>query len=372
MKLKVQQSELAGYISSIGRIVDSKPSLPVLGNILIEANKGSLVLSATNLEMSMRAVIKADVEEEGTTTVPAKTFAEFISSLPSGDVIMSLEGQLFHVSTEDSKAQFNTMDFDNFPEMPEHSGKADMSLSAQELEKALGCVLFSASVDHSSPVFTGIYFDKAEKGLTLVSSDGYRLSQYLMKMKSVPKTLPWLVPAKTLREISKLISGAADKATVDFYLVADGKQVLMTYGDVEVYSRVIEGDYPDYNSAIPSDTKINANMEFSAFKDALHRVNIFAREEPGNKVTMTLSANEKKIYLESTLSEVGSNRTSIPAIIKGGDMTIVFNAKNLTDFSSTISGENLVFSGTSSDFAGVFKVEGNDEYLHIVMPMSLN
>ncbi|MBN1374497.1 DNA polymerase III subunit beta [Candidatus Dojkabacteria bacterium] len=373
MKFSIKTTDIAKYMANIGRLVDPKPSIPVLGNILINASKDGVMFTASNLELSMQVTLKADVSDTGVTTVPARTFSEFILSIPEDEIEVSTDGKLLHVKTKKTQAQFNTVEPEDFPEVPKPNGDAEFVISTKELAKALLYVTFAAGNDGTSPVFRGVCFDKAEKGLSLVASDGYRLSQYFVKGVDKIDSLPWIVPVKPLREIEKLIAGAEDdKDLIKFYLVGDKKQLLISYDGITIVSRLIEGEYPDYKSVIPADSHTTAEFDYETFKDALKQTNIFARDIPGNKTLLSFDSKGNKVSLEATLVEVGSNKSELTGKVSGNDLKIIFSSKSLTELFNTIKAEQILFEGEGPEAAGVFKVPEEENFLHIIMPMSMN
>jgi DNA polymerase III subunit beta len=371
MEFSVLQEDLSKYISYLGRIVDTKPSLPVLGNIVIDASQDGLELTASNLEVSMQINIDAEVKSKGVTTVPAKTFAEFVSSLPAGSVEVKKEGQMLIVQTENTEANFNTMVAEDFPEMPTYDKDPELVLDSHQLDTALKRVTFSAGQDGTNPVFAGVYLDSIDGEIALVSSDGYRLSKQLIEHSKEVSNFPWLVPVNALEEVAKLASVLEDESEFKFYLVADGKQILIQSNNVKVYSRIIEGEYPDYEAVIPNDNQITAEIDYELFKENLSRVNIFAREVPGNKVKFKFDPKANQITLEATLVEVGSNQVVFPADIKGNELEIIFSSRSVNDLLSNVKSGVLLFEGTGPESAGVFKFKEMEDYLHIIMPMSM-
>lgn len=373
MKLVLNQKELSRYISFLGHIVDPKPSLPVLGNILINAQDKNISLVATNLEVTIKVMMNIKPIQTGISTVPARTFTDLVTSLPDEEINLEKNGNILTLTTNTSSSQFNTMDPENFPEIPETPKKEDLQISAGELKTALEHVVFAASVDSTTPIFCGVLFDKDEDGkLSLVASDGYRLSKFNLKIEKLPETLPWIIPVKSLKEIIKVLATMSDGQIVKFYQIGQKKQIMIEVDNIVILSRVIDGEYPNYKNVIPTSNQTQAIFSYANFKDALKQVNIFAREMPGNRVTMTFSASNKNLSLEATLSEVGSNKTSIPMEIKGNDLKIVFSSKLLSDFFNSIYTDDITFECEGNEMAGVFKIKSQPEYLHIIMPMSVN
>ena len=262
------------------------------------------------------------------------------------------------------------MNKENFPTLPTPSGDPTLTIDGKTLKETLDLVNFSTGTDSSNPVFTGVYINFEGEELAFVSSDGFKLSRYLLKVDQKPESLPWIVPVKGLREVSKLINPEAEEDVVTFHVVAKGKQLLICYQNVNIYTRLIDGEFPDYKAVIPKDYQSKAVLPFSALKDALKQINIFARYIPGNHISLSMDKESQSIILEATLSEVGSNKTVVPAKIEGDNLKLKFSSKILGDIFNAVTDGELTFEG-KPDSASVIKIDTYKDYIHVVMPLSV-
>ncbi len=380
MKVSCNQSSLAKQLAIVGRLVGGKPSLPILANVLLETQGSKLKFTVTDLELGVHTWIGAEVKGDGKITIPARTFSEFVNSLPDGKVDLDLEKQVLKVTATNNSAQFNTLPCDDYPAVPSiEDGELLMSIDPDELQKAINRVTIAAAADDSRPVFTGINVEAEGTGLTLVAVDGFRLSrQYLTMDKAVKEKITILVPARSFQELGRIINDLSDgnekkkKDKVDIYLLKGKNQVIFHYKEADLISRLLDGQFPEYKKIIPTGYEVKAEMAPSDFQNAVKIVNIFARNVIGNKAVIEVASKDKQVKVSADLAEVGANESSFGTDVEGNDLKIAFSAKFLTDMLSTMGGEKMVFEGTNPTAPGVFRIKGDDSYLHMVMPMRMN
>jgi DNA polymerase-3 subunit beta len=380
MKISCNQESLAQQLAIVGRLVSNKPGLPILANVLLESEDSKLKMTATDLEIGVHTWIGAEVEEEGKITIPAKTFSEFINSLPSDQVDIELEKQLVNVNTTNNSAQFNTLLSDDFPDVPQaEAGDLILTLNPTQLKDAVNKVAFAAASDDSRPVLTGIKMEAEEKDLTMVAVDGFRLSRKLIELdKPVDEKLDLLVPAKAMEELARVINDLADEnekedsEEVEVYMLKGKNQVIFRYGEVDLVSRLIDGKFPEYKQIIPTGYQTTAKMGRAEFENAVRIVNIFARNVIGNKAIVEFDSEENAINVSASLAEIGENESSFETDVDGEKFKIGFSSKFLTDMISSIDGDVIVFEGSSPTAPGVFKSVEDDTFLHIIMPMRLS
>lgn len=379
MQISCNQSSLAKQLSIIGRIVSSKPGLPILANVFLETEDSKLKMTATDLEVGVHTWIGAEIKAEGKITIPARTFSEFVGSLPPEQVDLTLEKQLLKVNTVNNSAQFNTLPSDDFPAVPGVSdGDLIMSVPPEDMQKAIDRVAFAAAVDDSRPVLTGINIEAESNGLTFVAVDGFRLARQFIELeKAVKEKTTLLVPAKALQELSRIISDLSEeeekkqKDNVEVYILKGKNQIIFRYKEVDLVSRLIDGKFPEYKQIIPTGYKTQAEMDTASVQNAVRIVNIFARSVIGNKAIMEFTPSKNTVKVSASLVEVGENESSFEAKVEGEDLSIGFSAKFLSDMLSSIDKDKMVFEGSSATAPGVFKSKGDDSYLHIIMPMRI-
>lgn len=380
MKISCNQITLARQLGTIGRLVSNKPGLPILANVLLEIEESKLKMTATDLEIGVHSWIGAEVKAEGRITLPARTFAEFVNSLPSEVVNLELDNQTIKVTTVNNSAQFNTLPPDDFPVVPNvEEGKLLMQVSADELQRAIDRVAFAAATDDSRPVLTGIKLEAEGTTLTMVAVDGFRLSRQIIELdKSAKEKLDLLVPAKSMQELSRVISDASadgekkKKEYVEIYVLKEKNQVAFRYKEVDLLSRLIDGQFPEYKTIIPTGYQIKSEMPTADVQNAVRIVNIFARSTIGNKAIMDFDPQKKTVKVSASLAEVGENESSFEAKIEGESLRIGFSSKFLTDMLSSIHGDTIIFEGSNPTAPGVFRSKGDDNFLHIIMPMRID
>jgi DNA polymerase III subunit beta len=380
MKVSCNQTSLAQQLSIIGRLVSSKPGLPILANVLLETEDSKLKMTATDLEIGVHTWIGAEIKGEGKITIPARTFAEFVNSLPPEGVTLDLENQTLKVTTVNNSAQFNTLPPDDFPSVPGiDDGDILMTVPAHDLQVAINRVAFAAATDDSRPVLTGMKIEAEGTTLTLIAVDGFRLSRQILELdKSVKEKTDLLVPAKAMQELSRIIGDTSDEGSkkkndvVEMYVLKDKNQVAFRYKEVDLVSRLIDGQFPEYKQIIPTGYQTKVEMETDQLQNAVRIVNIFARSTIGNKAIMEFSPEDSTVKVSASLAEVGQNESSFEAKVDGENLAIGFSGKFLTDMLSSIDGDTMIFEGSNPTAPGVFKSKGDDNYLHIIMPMRID
>ncbi len=376
MQFSCNQDTFAKYLNVVSRIVNSKPGLPILNNVLFETTNGKLLMTVTDLEISMNSWIGADVRSEGKVTVPAKQLAEFINSVPNEKIDVLMDDQVMNVSTLNNSAQFNTIPADDYPSVAAVNGEKPLfKLTMDDVLTAVNRVAFATATDDIKPVMTGIKVEINENTVAFVGADGLRLSRQIITLyEKAEKNVELLIPAKAFMELAHIVAEfASDNSnnTIAVYLIEDRNQVVFRYNDVDLISRLIDGQYPAYQQAIPTGYQTTAELSRHEFQNALKVVNIIARSVLGNKLYLDQDPKENIIRMSATQSDVGSNESSFAAVIDGEAMKMAFSSKLLGDMLSHIGGEVIIFESSSPTSAGVFKIKDDDSFMHLVMPMRI-
>lgn len=376
MQFSCNQDTLSKYLNAVSRVSSSKPGLPILNNVLFETLNGKLIMKATDLELGISCWIGAEVKAEGKITVPSKQLSEFVNSVPSERIDAELKGNLFNVSTLKNIAQFNTTVADDFPSMATvENDEPLLKIPKDELIEAVGKVSFACAKDDIKPVLTGIKVEINNDSLAFVAADGLRLSRFIIKLKtSCNKVVDILVPVKTMQEIAKLVEEFNEDDGDDFvsmYLIPDKNQVLFRFNDIDLISRLIDGQFPDYKVIIPTSFQTQLETKKSDFFNALKIVNIIARNVVGNKIFLNINTKNNEVTLTANQAEVGNNKSSFNVKVSGNDIDMAFSGRFLSEILSNIDVEDIVFECTSPVAPGVFKVKDDDRFIHLVMPMRL-
>jgi DNA polymerase III subunit beta len=375
MKVSVLQENLAHGLNIVSRAVSQRSTLPVLSNVLVATDEGRLRLSATNLELGITCWIGAKIEEEGSITVPARTFSDLISTLPSAPVDMTLNvrTQSLNVRCGTSNTDIKCIDSQEFPPMPDADLSEGIQLNVADLKEMIHQVVFAASNDEARPILTGVLVSMQGNRLTMEAADGFRLSIRRSELSSqVPKPVKAVVPARALSELAR-VSGDGDK-TITMVLPPRRGQVVFRLKDIELVSQLIEGAFPELDQVIPRSFQTRTILSTSAFLKACKQAEIFAREgshiariniTPGGEL------NPGTVEISGHSEETGFNQTVIDASIEGPPILIAFNVRFMREVLDVIKTPNVALETTADTSPGVLHPVGDDSFMHVIMPMHL-
>ncbi len=374
MKLQILQENLEKAINITSRFATSKAQLPILGNILLSATGAKVFVSSTNLEISASVQIGAKIEEEGEISVPAKIILELINNLPKETINLESEKEQLKVTTSGFSSKVLGMNSSDFPKIPRSVNvETSSSIPKKEFIKALSQVVFATSLDESRPVLTGVLFLFSENSLSLVATDGFRLSQKKISLRLANKDFHKIViPRSILNEIGRL--GEEDE-NVLFDFQEKEKQIIFGNNNVVLTSRLLEGEYPDFEKIIPKSSTIKVLVDKEELLRAVKLASIFAKDA-ANIVKLEIIKDGVKISAESGNS--GSQETKVDAKVEGSELDsgskkfeIAFNYKFIEDFLHSVPGEEIKMEFSTTMAAGVFTDSKDSSYLHLIMPVKV-
>jgi DNA polymerase-3 subunit beta len=376
MKVTVLQENLARGLSIVSRAVSPRSTLPVLSNILIASDEGRLRLSATNLELGITCWIAARIDEEGSTTVPARTFSDLVNTLPGDQVQLALDvkTQNLHIKGGSSNNDVKCIDAQEFPPLPTPEMEGAVPLNVVDFKEMIHQVAFAASTDEARPVLMGVLMNVEKDNVTMVAADGFRLSVRKAQLSQpAPHPLNVIIPARALNELARVASDGEEP----IYMVVPKNrgQVIFRVKDVEVVSQLIDGTFPDYQQIIPRNYKSRTLVSTAALLKACKQAEIFARE--GSNVArfdIKQSNGEmqpSEVEISATSEETGKNETIVEATVDGSGVLIAFNVKFLREVLEVIKSPNVALETSAANAPGVIKPVGDDNFLHVIMPMHL-
>jgi DNA polymerase-3 subunit beta len=375
MKVSCLQENLARGLGTVARAVAQRSTLPVLGNILMATEDGRLRLSATNLELGITCWIGAKIHEEGTTTVPARTIVDLVNTLPNDQVEMELtmRTQTLNVRSGAFNNDIKCIDAQEFPPLPPSDEEAGLILSVTDLREMIQQVAFAASTDDARPVLTGVLAEFSEGTLTLAAADGFRLSVRSALLDSnQTENIKAIIPARALSELSRVLSDGEETVTL---IMPPGRgQVIFRAKNVEVVSQLIEGTFPDYAGIIPTGFATRSVLSTASFRKACKAAEIFAREAAHSarlRITPGSELEPGTLEVSATSAETGSNETIVDATIDGEPVEIAFNVRFLVEVLSVIDNPNVALETSTPSSPGVIRPVGDEDFLHVVMPMHL-
>ena len=376
MKVSVLQENLAHGLSIVSRAVSARSTLPVLANVLIATDEGRLRLSATNLELGITCWIGAKVQEEGSTTVPARTFTELVSTLSDKQVDMSLivRTQTLNVRCGASNTDFKCIDAQEFPPIPVPELANGVEINVTDLKEMIQQVAFAASTDEARPILTGVQVRVDGNRISLSAADGFRLSIRKAELSSsVQKPVSAVIPARALIELARVASDGDQVVTM---VMPPGRgQVIFHMKDVELVSQLIEGTFPDLEQLIPRRYNTRTVLSTPDFLKACKRAEIFAREGSHiARINIQAGNGEMtpgKVEISGQSEETGFNQTDVDATVEGQPQLIAFNVRFLREVLEVINTPNAALETTADTSPGVIRPVGEENFLHVIMPMHL-
>ncbi len=363
MRVLCDKETLLKGIQTVQNIVSGRSTLPILSNILLEAQKKKLYLAGTDLEVGIATTIQVDVEEEGSITLPAKKFGDIVKELPQGDCVVTTKKNNT-ATLECGKCFFRLpgLSKDDFPKFPSFGSEVRLILSQQELKSMLRMTSFAISYDETRYVLNGILFKVAEKSLTLVATDGRRLA-YIEKDIGMVWKEPYsmIIPTKAIHELNRLLGEG------EVGIVKKENQVLFDLGETTVVSRLVEGEFPNYEQVIPKETHEKVRLNREQFLQAARRASILTSQE---SQSIKLDLLKDKMIVSKTSAETGEAREEIETDYKGKELTIGFNPNYIIDGLKNITEEDIALEVEGPEKPGVIRTK--DKYIYIVLPMQIS
>src|SRR5438874_2350363 len=373
VKVVCLQENLAHGLGIAGRGVSTRGSLPILGNVLLRTDAGRLRLTATNLEVGINCWVPAKVDDEGAITVPAKLFIDFINSLPSGNVELSLNvrTKTVHLKSGPYEANIKGMDAEEFPIIPQIPDKPTTRMAQGTLRRMIGEVAFVAATDDSRPVLTGVLTTFAGDLVTMAAADPYRLSvRHARLLDRVDPPIEVIVPAKSLFEVARILEDTEDR-TVDILVTPNKSQVIFHTDEADLVSRIIEGQFPNYKQVIPTSHSTRVLAQREELLKATRLASYFARDAANMLRFQVDPANEPPLVITANAAEVGDNTGRIDATVEGQATTIAFNSRFVADALSSLTAPEIALELGGPLAPGVVRIVGDDSYLHVVMPLRI-
>jgi DNA polymerase-3 subunit beta len=374
MKFKINRDHFANGLAQVLNVVGSKATMPILSNVLIEAEKDQISLSTTNLDLGIRCKIKAEVKETGSVTLPVKRLATIVRELPSVDV--TFDGSPNHqVKLTSGGSTFKIMGIgrEEFPPLPEFGDEKAYTLEQSELISMLRSVSYAQSTDETRYILNGVYFNFRDEKLTLVATDGRRLALIAKEMEvPVASAGAIILPAKTVSELNRLLDKGT-KVKINFndrraaFQIATDKDTSGLIDNVYLYSKVVEGNYPNYQQVVPKETHQRIKLERELLLQCVHRAQLVCSEK-ANSVKIKLSSNLLEIFAAS--SDFGEAHESMAIGYSGPDLQVAFNPAFLMDPLKALTKDEVFFEVKDEVSPGVFKTL--ESFICVIMPVRLS
>lgn len=363
MKVSVLQENLSKAIQVVGRVVGSRTSLPVLGNILIVADKSQLTLSTTNLELALSVSIGCKTETPGKVSVPARILSETVQGIVSEKLQLTSEGDALEISAAHAQVAIQGMAAEEFPVIPEVNQKQTLSLPVAEIKNAFEKVSIAASLDESRPVLAGVYIKTTSDLLTVAATDSYRLAEEKVAISGLDDGTV-ILPLRTVQELIRLLAQTEEDT---LHITIGENELRCELNTISLVSRLVEGNFPNYTQIIPSEAPTKVVCGREELMSAVRLAGVFARESAH---TIKLTFEEDSIKIHAEAAQVGSNTSEVAAELTGKGTEISLNAKFLTDVLGVYSAPQVELQlNNRLDPFVIVPHEKNASSLHLIMPL---
>ncbi len=374
MKLEVLKDELNFGLNLLSRLATRNPNLPILEGVLLNAEKNFLSLTATDLEVGTQWWILSKVESPGKVVVPARILSDLVRLIGDRDIHLESSQKVLRVQYESGQNQIQGLNVDDFPLLPEATGKTTMEIDSWKFCQGLKQVLYCVASSESRPEISGVYLRFNSKHVVMAATDSFRLAEKdvesVEKSKGLNKDIALILPVKAAQQVIAVFEAMNKPVKIDLaadQIVFEGGMDHTSHPRVRVVSRLIEGVYPDYQGVIPKNFKITLQVSRSQLLNKVKAANLF--NDQVNEVHLSVKTKEKKLYVESRSTKIGESKAFIPAKIKGEDVDITFNSRYLIDVLSNLGSAEVVLSLNDSEKAGLLKPADDNSYRYILMPI---
>ena len=368
MKLSVMQENLARGLSVVSRAVSTRSTLPVLANVLLKTEDAGLKLTATNLEIGITYWVPGKIDSDGATTVPAKLLTDYVNALQGGERV-DLEltaGQTLHLRAGRYESHIKGIDADEFPAIQTAGDRPTTRIAQNVLRQALEETAFAAASDEARPILTGVLARFEGDTLTLAAADNYRIAvKTIPILDPVPETSV-VIPARALNELVRILADIDQP--IEIVLAQARNQILFHLEGIDLVSRLIDGQFPNYQQVLPQSHTTRAVLDREELLRAVRPAALIAHES-ANIVKLQIEANGHAGITVSANAEVGDHVGQVEAAVEGDGTTIAFNARYLADVLTNVDAEQFALELNGPLSPGVFKPIGDDRYVHVVMPV---
>ncbi len=372
MKVTILKEKLKEGLSAVSRIAQKNLSLPILSSVLISSEKNFICLKATDLEMGIKWWALSKTEKEGEIACPLRVFQGVVDGLASEKISLKIVDKKILLETDILNAEINGLDAAEFPIIPELEVKTSFNLNANLLSQGLNQVAEMTATSSVQPEISGVYFNLSGNRLKMAATDSFRLAEKTIELaEKIKEEISFILPQKACKEIVNLFS--EKEATIKISLSSN--QILLelpmtetSHPKVQFFSRLIEGEYPDYQEIIPQKFDFKALISKNAFLQNLKTTSLFSNKI--NEVKIRINKDNQKIELEGQNSDIGQSVSILTADIDGdGEMEVSFNWRFLMDGLAQIKTKDLVFSINKNEGPAVLMPREDSSYLYLLMPL---
>src|SRR5215212_127925 len=362
------QENLARGLSVVSRAVSTRSTLPVLANVLLKTEDGGLKLTATNLEIGITYWVPGKIEVDGATSVPARLLTDLVNSLPGGEpIVLELgDGETLHIRSGRFESNIKGISADDFPTVQTAGERPITRIPQKVLRQALEETAFAAASDEARPILTGVLAKFEGDQLTLAAADNYRIAVKTITVLDPVEETSVVIPARALHELGRVLADSDEPVSI--VLAHSRNQLLFHLDGVDLVTRLIDGQYPNYQSVLPASHATRAVLDREELLRSVRPAALIAHES-ANIVKLGVGLDGDGAISVSANAEVGDHIGRVEAAIEGDGTTIAFNARFLADVLEKVDADQFALELNGPLSPGVFKPIGDDRYVHVVMPL---
>lgn len=368
MELSATQKNLSRGLAIVSRAVGNAATLPILGNILFETEKGRLRLSATDLEIGVTTWVGCKVETDGAVTLPARTVVDFVNSISDETLSFNTEGEGVRITSANFEARIPGLAATEYPTIPTLESGTALSLPVEHLARALKSVIPAAAIDEARPALAGVSLQIKDGQIFLAATDSFRLAEYITALPEAPAELSCIIPTRAVNELNRILGQVADVSQVS--LTVTNNQIACTLGETQLVTRLIEATYPDYRKVIPTNFQTEIVLESAELLNALRVATIFTTTQANN---IHLLVEEQGVQMKSVASAYGQQQSALRGEVmhhtEDKKLDVAFNARYLQDAVNAAGGKKIILKLSGQLTAAVVVNPDIPEYRHIVMPI---
>jgi len=373
MKFTCTRENLEYTLDLVSSLASKHNNLPILMNVLLKVNESGVEVSATNLEVAVKAHLRAKVEKQGSFTVPAKTLSDYVHLLRNEQVELELEENELVVTCGSSSTKIKGAPADEYPVIPEVEESHAYTLGVEDLRNGIAKTVIAVAKNEIRPELSGMYLSflgERYEGLVMAATDSYRLAETRVPLKQgQDKDINAIIPARVAYEMGRLLKlGKNHDGEDQVRLWIGDNQIAVRYDNFEMTSRLIDGKYPDYTQIIPGEFKTNASFPADVMVNKIKAASLFTTTGV-NAVSFDLNASQNTIGVSSSSTQAGEHSSEIEARVEGEENSILLNHRYVLDGLGHMDTDEIEFSVNSADAPCLFKPKGQENYLYIVMPI---
>jgi len=365
MQVTCEQVHLLKAVQIVGRAVSARTTMPILTHMLFETGKDSLKLAATDLEMGIQTTIPASIKRGGAITLPARLVMEIVANLPEAKVQIRVEENVpqAEIQCNDTTFEVLGMAATDFPSIPDPEATVVATVEAGLLRTMIRQTAFAVSTDETRPFLTGVFLSMENSEIRLVATDGGRLALRSATLsRAVGQKIAAIVPAKTMQELARALGGGSGDVTVTL----TESHLLFSLPEIRLVSRLIAGQFPNYQQVIPEGHKQRLRLNTERFLQAVRRAAITARDSAN---VVRLSAKDTELIVTSNTPEVGKTVEKVPVQAEGEAIQVAFNAKYLIECLAIMETDEVVFELTGPLSPGALRPVGQQDYVYVLAPV---